>query len=171
MSREAEAFLRWQRSLAPAHAPARPAVSVQALRALELAMDQSGQCIDLPVQNHFSAGVYARELHIPAGTVLTGRTHRKENLNILTSGDISVLVDGHIRRISAPATIVSPAGTKRVAYAHTACTWITVHGTDLTDLQQIEKEFLEPEPMTDIANSLDRHVAQAMLAAVLAEAR
>jgi hypothetical protein len=141
MSREAEAFLRWQRSLAPAHAPARPAVSVQALRALELAMDQSGQCIDLPVQNHFSAGVYARELHIPAGTVLTGRTHRKENLNILTSGDISVLVDGHIRR------------------------------TDLTDLQQIEKEFLEPEPMTDIANSLDRHVAQAMLAAVLAEAR
>ena len=139
-----EQFLQEQGALPPA---AIRQITVADIRALELAIDQSGHRIDLPVQHHFTDGVYARELTIPAGTVLTGRTHLKANLNLLTSGEISVLVDGHIKRITAPATIVSPAGVKRVAYAHTDCTWVTVHGTHLTDMAAIEAEFLEPEPM------------------------
>ena len=44
-------------------------------------------------------------------------------------------------RIQAPFSIVSPAGTKRIAYAHEDCIWTTVIGTELKDGDQIEEEF------------------------------
>ncbi len=101
----------------------------------------AGETIDLPVKNYFSKGVYARELHIPKGTVLTGKIHKYINLNIMSKGDISVLTENGIERVQAPFTIVSPAGTKRVAYAHEDTIWTTIHGTDETDVDKIELEF------------------------------
>lgn len=98
--------------------------------------------IELEVKHHFSKGVYARELHIPAGTVLTGDIHKYENLNILSCGEMSVLIDGRIQTVCAPFTVVSPPGTKRVAYAHTDCIWTTIHGTDKTDVDAIRAEFV-----------------------------
>lgn len=108
---------------------------------LEHAMRAAGT-VELEVKHHFSKGVYARELHIPAGIVLTGEVHKFTNLNILSQGEISVLVDDQIERVSAPFTIVSPPGTKRVAYAHTDCIWTTIHGTDETDVEKIRSEFV-----------------------------
>jgi len=97
--------------------------------------------IDFHVEHHFSNGVYARELHIPAGTILTGKIHKHQNLNILLKGEISVLTESGIKRIKAPYTIVSPPGTKRIAFAHEDCIWTTIHGTDETDVAVIEREF------------------------------
>lgn len=98
--------------------------------------------IELKVVHHFSKGVYARELHIPAGTILTGEIHKFTNLNILSKGRIQVLTQDGMKEVEAPFTIVSPAGTKRVARALTDCVWTTVHGTDETDLNIIEKTFI-----------------------------
>lgn len=102
------------------------------------------QCpqIELKVIHHFSKGVYARELHIPAGVILTGEIHKFANLNILSKGKIQVLVGDIIQEIEAPHTIVSPPGTKRIARALTDCVWTTVHGTDEVDLDIIEKTFI-----------------------------
>ena len=36
-------------------------------------------------------------------------------------------------------------GTKRVIYAETDCVWVGFHPTDLTDIDQIAAEILEPE--------------------------
>ena len=71
-----------------------------------------------------------------------GKIHKFENLNVLAKGDISVLVDNEIKRIQAPFTIVSPGGTKRIAYAHEDCVWLTIHGTEETDLDVIENYFI-----------------------------
>lgn len=98
--------------------------------------------IELKVIHHFSKGVYARELHIPAGVILTGEIHKFTNLNILSKGRIQVLTENGMREVEAPFTIVSPAGTKRVARALTDCVWTTIHGTDETDLNIIEKTFI-----------------------------
>lgn len=102
-----------------------------------LAMTQ----VELPVEHYFSHDVYARELHIPKGVTLTGRIHKFANLNILIKGDMSVLVDGEVKRMTAPCTIVSPPGTKRLAYAHEDCIWTTIIGTDETDADKIEELF------------------------------
>lgn len=98
--------------------------------------------VDMPVKHHFSQGVYARELHIPKGTVLTGKIHKYPQLNILSKGEISVLTEDGIKRVQAPFHVVSPAGTKRIAYAHEDCVWTTIHGTEENDLEKIETHFI-----------------------------
>lgn len=98
--------------------------------------------IEFQVKNHFSKGLYARELFIPKGTVLTGKIHKHENFNIMSSGELSVLTEDGIKRVKAPFTIVSPPGTKRIAYAHEDTVWTTIHPTDETDLEKIEAHFI-----------------------------
>lgn len=97
--------------------------------------------IDIPVKHYFSPGVYAREIKIPAGTLLTGRIHKFEQLNILSGGEISVLTQDGMKQVSAPFTVVSPPGTRRIAYAHTECTWTTILATEETDPDKIEALF------------------------------
>jgi hypothetical protein len=115
---------------------------IKRIERLEVDMRATGACVELPVTHHFSKGVYARELHIPAGTTLTGKVHKYASLNILSKGELSVSTENGIERVCAPFTVVSPPGTKRVAYAHTDCVWTTIHGTDETDIEKIEAKFV-----------------------------
>jgi quercetin dioxygenase-like cupin family protein len=96
---------------------------------------------EMPVTHRFSRGVYARELFIPKGTVLTGRIHKYSQINILLRGDISVLTEDGIKRIQAPFVIESPAGAKRAGYAHEDTVWMTVCGTATTDADVLEDEL------------------------------
>jgi hypothetical protein len=98
--------------------------------------------VKLPFKEYFSPGVYARELTIYAGCVLTGYAHKYEQLNILSKGSMRVLTEDGIVEVTAPFTVVSPPGTKRIAYAITDCVWTTILGTDLTDTKAIEDHFL-----------------------------
>lgn len=98
--------------------------------------------IDIPVKNHFSKGVYAREITIPKHSLVVGKIHKFENLNILSKGDITVLsVDG-MMRVKAPYTVVSSPGVKRLAFTHEETVWTTIHGTDEKDVDKIEEEFI-----------------------------
>ena len=108
---------------------------------LEEAMRQAGE-IELPVKHFFAHGVYGRQLFIPKGTVLTGKIHKYDNLNVMIQGELSVLTKEGVKRVKAPFTIVSPAGTRRVAYAHEDTIWMTVHGTFEQDLEKIEEYFI-----------------------------
>lgn len=98
--------------------------------------------IEMPVKHHFSQGIYGRELFIPKGTVLTGKIHKYPQMNVLMAGDISVLTEDGVKRVRPPFLIVSPAGTKRIAYAHEDTVWLTVHGTEENDLEKIEQHFI-----------------------------
>lgn len=87
--------------------------------------------------HHFAQGVYAREGFIPKGTVFTGRVHTQSQINIISKGDISVLTERGLIRMTAPCTLVSPPGAQRAAYAHEDTVWTTILGTDKTDPQDI----------------------------------
>lgn len=126
--------------------------------AMESAIGAAPQ-VEMRVEHHFSKGLYARELHIPKGTLLVGKIHRFENLNIISQGEISVYTEEGIRRIKAPCTIVSPPGTKRVGYAHEDTVWTTIHATEETDIEAIEKiviadDFGDPALPEQIARLL-----------------
>lgn len=111
---------------------------VNAIEEMMLEMPQ----VKMPVKHHFSQGIYGRELFIPKGTVLTGKIHKYPQMNVLMAGDISVLTENGVKRVKPPFLIVSPAGTKRIAYAHEDTVWLTVHGTEENDLEKIEKHFI-----------------------------
>ena len=98
--------------------------------------------LDIPVTHYFSKDVYAREVKIPAGTIVVGKIHKFENLNILSKGDISLLSIDGVQRVQAPFTVVSSPSVKRVAYTHTDCVWTTIHGTDERDVDKIEEKFI-----------------------------
>jgi hypothetical protein len=114
----------------------------QKIDQLETAMKASGQTIEIPTTHHFAKGTYAREIFIPKGTLLTGKIHKTEHLNIISQGDISVLTEHGPKRIKAPFTMVSPPGTKRVGFAHEDTVWTTIHGTEETELDKLEEHLI-----------------------------
>lgn len=111
-----------------------------------------------PVSTHaFADGMYCRSVFRVAGTLVVGKVHKKEHFFVLVSGEMSVWsADQGVKRVVAPYVWVTKPGTKRVTYAHTDSTAMTVHRTDLTDLDAIEKELLEDDPsaMFDSGNKL-----------------
>jgi hypothetical protein len=111
--------------------------------ALEAEMSKADQVIIRPV-HYFAKGLYAREIFVPKGVLLTGKIHRTEHLNVISKGDISVVTEDGTKRIKAPFTMVSQPGTKRVGYAHEDTVWTTIHATEETDVDKIEKELIAP---------------------------
>lgn len=122
-------------------------VDVDAVAALErLLIDMGGDtdASDLTA-HHFAPGVYARELFIPKGHILTGKLHKTTHLNIVAQGRIAVASKDGQSILQAPHVFVSGPGTKRAGYALEDTTWITIHVTEETDLAKIEAEVIEPE--------------------------
>lgn len=115
--------------------------------ALESMIRRDCPPVEFPVRHHFAPGVYARELTIPAGTVLTGKIHKTAALSIMSKGALLLFMeDGSTKRIEAPFTYVAPAGTRRAAYALSETVWTVVHPTDETDLARIEAQFIAQTP-------------------------
>jgi hypothetical protein len=106
---------------------------------LEDAMRKLPQFV--PVTRHYFAdGMYCREVFRPADTLITGKVHKKEHFYMVMSGTVAIVGQG---QITGPTVIVSQPGTKRVVYAVTDATCLTVHRTALTDLDEIEAELVE----------------------------
>jgi hypothetical protein len=98
--------------------------------------------VETPTTHYFSPGIYAREMFIPAGTVLTGAVHKTEHL-VQFVGDITVLTDGGMQRLTGRHTFLSKPGVKRVGYAH-ADTWCTgFFATEKTDVEELENDLVE----------------------------
>ena len=96
---------------------------------------------EVPVNHYYSKGVYAREMVVPEGIILTGEIHRFENMNILLQGEVSVLsVDGY-KRLKAPAIYTAQPGSKRLFKTHSEVKWVTILGTDIKDPELIREEF------------------------------
>lgn len=98
--------------------------------------------VELEVHHNFIPGVYAREMFIPAGTVLTGKIHKAEHLCIMSAGEMEIADENGVQRICAPAIFASKPGVKRLAVAMTDTVFITVHGTYETDVQTLENNLV-----------------------------
>jgi len=97
-----------------------------------------------PVRHYLAGGLYAREMTIPGGVVLTGAVHRHEHLCTVSQGRIMVSTDDGMQEICAPYTLISKPGAKRVGYAIETTVWTTYHWVgDETDLDKITAEILE----------------------------
>lgn len=111
----------------------------EAVREMETLLLQLPQ-IDLHTEQLVHAGMSARTIFIPAGTVLTGALTNIDNLCV-AFGDITVTTDAGPQRLTGFNVIPAMAGAKRAGVAHSDTWWVTIHRTDLTDLDAIEEEM------------------------------
>ncbi len=127
------------------HSPTRDSIC-----ALEAALSQnkaaSDEALSKCILTHtFSDRTYARQLYIPAGTVVVGKIHKHAHLNIVSRGRVHVATEfgfDVIDAMDAPVTFSSVPGTKRAVYAETDVYWTTIHVTNKTNLKEIEAEII-----------------------------
>lgn len=111
-----------------------------------------GLDLDELITHRFGGGIYAREMFIPAGTIVVSMIHKEECVSTCSSGSIWVWTAGTgegFKLVEAPFTSVTPSGTRRAGIAEQDTVWTTYHPTDSTDVEEIEKELYD-------ARSLER---------------
>ena len=96
------------------------------------------------ISHHFSAGVYAKETHIPAGHVLVQHKHKFSHLSIWASGSIELMVDGERKIIHAPACLTIEADKHHGVKSLTDVVWYCIHATDCTDTDEIDEVLVVP---------------------------
>ena len=93
--------------------------------------------------HHWAPGLYAREMRVRAGAVVTSKVHKFAGLSILSKGRMLLYKgDGTTEEVSAGFHIVAPAGTKRAALVLEDAVWTCMHPTNLKDLDLIEQHFI-----------------------------
>lgn len=122
---------------------------IDVVRDVQKQIQDHAELIDVPVEHHFAPGVYMRQMNAKAGTVVVSKMHRTEHMNVLLSGSLTIATENGIEYLQAPAVIKSMPGTKRIGYFHEDTSWMTVHPTDSTDLEEIERQVIVPEDEID----------------------
>lgn len=99
---------------------------------LEEALESVPQ-VECPIRWIFAPGMAAREITIPAGTVLVGAVHKTENLAVLSKGRMLLATDSGAVEIEAPHTLTVRPGDKNAATALEECVWTNFFPTTETD--------------------------------------
>ena len=100
--------------------------------------------VECPVNHHFSGDSYAREITLPAGSLVVGKIHRHAHVNVISKGECIVLTESGVKHLKAPLTFVSEPETKRIVYSVSEVVWTTIHVTKETDLVKIEEYVISP---------------------------
>lgn len=107
-----------------------------AFEALTECMKQLEQT-DIPVENFFAPGLYARQITAPAGSTIVGKIHTEGHLNILLKGKARIVTPFTSFEVSAPAVYTSGPGEQKAAYVLEELVFITIHATELTNPEAI----------------------------------
>lgn len=98
---------------------------------------------DIEVNHYFTnTGMYAREMIIPKGMVISGKIKKHEHFSVISHGAVTEVTEAGLQHIKAPYTMVSLPGTKRIVWAHETTVWVTIHATKETDLVEVEKDLI-----------------------------
>lgn len=117
---------------------------------------------ELKTDHYFNGGMYCRKVFRPAGTLIVGKVHKVDHLFMCVSGQIMAWTEQGMKTLNAGDVVESKAGTKRVTLALTDAIGITVHKTDQTDLDLIEKELIEPDNLAlfDYNNEIKKFIIE-----------
>jgi len=107
-----------------------------------------------PLNHYHCEGTYAREIFIPKNTIMVGKIHRHEHINVISQGSCWVTTEAGTELLTAPLTFISLPHIKRAVYAVEDTVWTTVHPTDKTDLKELEDEIIAPS-YDDLENILE----------------
>jgi quercetin dioxygenase-like cupin family protein len=86
------------------------------------------------IKHHFSAGgVYAREQTLAPGEEVEKHVHDYDHLSYLTSGSVTLEVDGELQVLTGPCMLEIKAGKQHRIQAITNITWLCIHSETVAD--------------------------------------
>ena len=125
--------------------------AINPVRDLQAALEQHPNRLDVDAltSHHFCAGMYARELRIPAGAVMVGKVHAQQNFFVLVKGAITLATPDGPVTIRAPYMVVTQPGDKRAVFAHEDSICMNFHPNpdDEQDLAVLEQRYITPEAL------------------------
>ena len=127
---------------------------------LESALLHSQQ-IDCPVRHHFAPGVYAREISIPAGTVVVGAIHKTDNLIIVSKGRLRIVTEEGTTEVQAGDTMTCKAGMKNAVVALEDARWVNLlpNPDNITDTAELVERFTFSSESDLIGGSTNKQLA------------
>ena len=97
---------------------------------------------NIPTEHYFANGMYARVMGQASGSIVIGKQHKHEHFLLILTGAIRFTEgDGEAQTYYGPSIIVSKPGAQRALLALEDSTYMTIHRTDKTDLDEIENEI------------------------------
>lgn len=100
---------------------------------------------DVGVVHHFATGLYAKQMHLPAGHMAVSHKHRYDHLSILARGVATVRTDHGDETHYAPACIEIKAGLNHAILAHEDVTWFCIHATEATEADEVDRVLIEEQ--------------------------
>jgi quercetin dioxygenase-like cupin family protein len=102
--------------------------------------------VDLGIIHHFSSGVYAKQMTLPAGFTALSHSHNFDHMSILASGKVLVKTDdSDVVEYTAPTVVTIKAGVNHAIYAVEDSSWFCVHATEETDEEHIDEVLIKKE--------------------------
>jgi len=100
--------------------------------------------VDLGIVHHFSSGVYAKQMTLPAGYTALSHSHNFDHMSILASGKVLVKTDdSEVVEYTAPTVVTIKAGINHAIYAVEDSSWFCVHATEETDEDHIDEVLIK----------------------------
>lgn len=115
--------------------------------------------VDCPVRHYFAPGLYAREITIPKGTVLTGAIHKTENLAVLSAGRLQLVTDTGTVEVCAPHTLTVMPGQKNAALALEDSVWTNFFPTEETDTDKLVEILTESKACDLLGGTENKQLA------------
>jgi len=99
-------------------------------------------------EHQFSDGIYCRTINIPAGIFMIGAKHLTNHMNVLLQGEMLMTIADETKMLKAPCTFEALAGSIKAVITKTDCKFMNIIRTDLTNIEDIEKEVVDYEAVT-----------------------
>lgn len=112
--------------------------------------------MEMRTEHYFCDGLYGRKVYQPAGSLVVGKVHKKENFFIVLKGRIQIACGDSVKEHEAGEVLKTVPGDKRAVLALEDAIYMNVHHTKKKNLVKIEKEMVEPDHLAlfDASNKL-----------------
>lgn len=97
---------------------------------------------DPQIQHHFAAGLYARQMQLPAGKCALSHKHKYDHFSILASGSCVVQTDEGKTEYTAPACVLIKANLNHSIYAKSDVVWFCIHAADVAEVDDIDSVLI-----------------------------
>lgn len=93
-------------------------------------------------KHEFADGICKREIVFEAGTLATGKLHTRDHMDVMLEGEMLVATPDGFKRLIAPCTMITKAGSKKAGIALKRTRWLSFHPTQATTREELEQEIV-----------------------------